>query len=654
MIRWESPLSESLRPQSLAPQTRELFQPEAFGKYFLIDKMATGGMAEIFKAKTYSHGGFENLLVIKRILPSISENPDFVEMFIDEAKVTVALQQSNIVRINDFGKIGENYFIAMECVDGKDVRNILRKLARRKEWLAPRFCAFIAHGVARGLHYAHTKTDEQDVPYGIVHRDVSPSNVLVGYGGEVKVADFGIAKAESNAYETRDGMLKGKFEYMSPEQAEGREIDHRSDIFSLGIILYEMMTGRRLFKTDSEIATLKRIREADFVKPSKLKPDIPPALEAICLRALERLAGDRYQTAQEMGDELREFLFPATADALQQDLSNFMQDRFGEEIFQERKRLQQGSAVAQELKERAPGDHWDGQTDSTISPVTQTAVRYVVPWLAGFGVAVLLMFGATMAAMLFLLSDRGTAPTKEGAVATSSLAALDIMVMPEARILLDGELQGTTSSLSIDTLDPGTYTLRLEADGFVPVEETVEVAAGVVVKVMKQLEATPGSQRPSALPVAPSAAPSGTAAAPHLDLRSTPSGATVSVDGRVVGKTPMSYTKVKTGERVDVTMTLSGFDSGRAREFVDPGRNRVHLKLPEVAAPATLNVTMLGGGWANVYIDGKKLPKTAPLRDVVVSPGRHKVRVENAALGLDIIQTHTFVAGAVTTVRAAL
>src|SRR5688500_4889626 len=275
-------------PNTASSASSAAFTPEAFGKYFLVDKIATGGMAEIFKAKTYSHGGFENLLVIKRILPHIGENSDFIEMFIDEAKVSVALQQPNIVRIYDFGKILENYFIAMECVDGKDIRNVLRELARRKEFLPPKFCAYVAFEVCKGLHYAHTKTDLQGNPYGIVHRDISPSNILISYEGEVKIADFGIAKAESNAYQTRDGMLKGKFEYMSPEQAQGKEIDHRSDIFSLGIILYEMMTGRRLFKTDSEIATLKKIREGEIDAPSKLKPDIPPALEAICMRALER------------------------------------------------------------------------------------------------------------------------------------------------------------------------------------------------------------------------------------------------------------------------------------------------------------------------------------------------------------------------------
>src|SRR5690349_9807815 len=180
-------------------------------------------MAEIFKAKTFSHGGFENLLVIKRILSHLGESDEFVEMFIDEAKVSVALQHTNIVRIYDFGKILENYFIAMECVDGKDVRAMLRKLSRKRRFLPIEFAAYLAHEVCKGLDYAHRKTDLHGRPYGIVHRDISPSNILVSYEGDVKIADFGIAKAERNTYNTKDGVLKGKFEYMSPEQASGEK-----------------------------------------------------------------------------------------------------------------------------------------------------------------------------------------------------------------------------------------------------------------------------------------------------------------------------------------------------------------------------------------------------------------------------------------------
>jgi serine/threonine protein kinase len=365
------------------------FQPHTFGKYYLVDHIATGGMAEIYKAKTFGHGGFENLLVIKRILPHIGEKQDFVDMFIDEAKVSVALQHPNIVRLYDFGKLLDNYFMAMECVDGKDVRQVLRQLARNGVYLPFRFAAYIALETCKGLQYAHDKCDVDGNPYGIVHRDISPSNVLVSYEGEVKVADFGIAKAESNAYETKDGVLKGKFEYMSPEQAAGVPIDHRSDVFSLGIIFYEMLTGRRLFKTDSDTATLKKIRDEDVPAPSLVKPDVPPALEAIALKALRRDLGECYDSAGEMANDLRDYLFPATSDSLRTELAEFMGELFEQQIREERERLHEGSAVAAKLKSQRP--EWDEYSQTGTLSVTQTAVKLVAPTMVGGGLMLLVV-----------------------------------------------------------------------------------------------------------------------------------------------------------------------------------------------------------------------------------------------------------------------
>ena len=173
----------------------ESFEPRAFGRYFLVDTIAVGGMAEVFKAKTFSEGGFEKLLCIKRILKHLSGNDEFVEMFIDEAKISVELQHANIVPIYDFGKIQTNYFIAMECVEGKDVKGILRKLAEKRKLLPPEYAVYIAHETCKGLEYAHKKTNLRGEPLGIIHRDISPSNILVSYNGEIKIADFGIAKA---------------------------------------------------------------------------------------------------------------------------------------------------------------------------------------------------------------------------------------------------------------------------------------------------------------------------------------------------------------------------------------------------------------------------------------------------------------------------
>ena len=258
------------------------FDPEVFGKYYLLDRIATGGMAEIFKAKSYSTAGFEKLQVIKRILSHLSDNEEFVDMFIDEAKISVSLQHANIVQIYDFGKIRENYFISMEWIDGRDVKQLLRKLAGRRKLLPEEFAVYIAHETCKGLYFAHQKTNLQGENLQIIHRDMSPSNVIIGFEGEVKVADFGIAKAGMSQYTTKDGVLKGKFEYMSPEQAHGKSLSQQSDLFSVGIILYEMLTGRRLFKTETELMTLEKIKSVDIGPPSSINPNIsePPYIRA--------------------------------------------------------------------------------------------------------------------------------------------------------------------------------------------------------------------------------------------------------------------------------------------------------------------------------------------------------------------------------------
>jgi serine/threonine protein kinase len=307
------------------------FSPEAFGKYFLVDKIATGGMAEIFKAKSYSHAGFEKLLVIKRILQHHSENEDFVKMFIDEAKISVQLQHPNIVHIYDFGKLHSNCYIAMECVDGKDVKQILRKLAERRKYLPEEYAVFIAHDALAGLDYAHNKTNLKGEAQNIVHRDMSPSNLLVSYEGDVKVADFGIAKAEHRAYSTQDGVLKGKFEYMSPEQARGKANHCSTDVFSTGIILWEMLTGRRMFKTDNDLATLEKIKSGGYPPPSVLNPHISARLDGIVMKALAVNRADRYPNALAFENALAAYLAPNTPSTVKRSMADFLQELFAEE-----------------------------------------------------------------------------------------------------------------------------------------------------------------------------------------------------------------------------------------------------------------------------------------------------------------------------------
>jgi len=279
-----------------------------FGPYRLVQQIAVGGMAEIHLAKTHGIAGFEKYVVLKMIHPNFSQDHQFIQMLIDEAKITVQLQHVNIAQTFDLGRVGENFYITMEYVDGADLYKLLRKSSELDRLFPIPLSAFIGKEVASGLDYAHRKRDHNGQPLRIVHRDVSPQNVLISYAGEVKLVDFGIAKATMRARQTAVGVIKGKYYYMSPEQAWGEELDQRTDIFSAGILLYEALTGQMLYLEDDLHKLLEKVRRADIPPPSTLRKEIPAQLDAIVMRALAKQPQDRYQTAGDLASDLERFL----------------------------------------------------------------------------------------------------------------------------------------------------------------------------------------------------------------------------------------------------------------------------------------------------------------------------------------------------------
>jgi len=287
--------------------------PQPFGRYLLLDKIATGGMAEIFRAKSLGAEGFEKVVVIKRILPHYCEDDGFVTMFQDEARVAAHLNHANIVQIFDFDTVDGLQYIAMEYVEGHDLKRIFDTAVARGQLPTPQQAAFVAMEAARGLDYAH-KRSHDGVSLGIVHRDVSPHNILVSNTGEVKVADFGIAKAASRSTKTRAGTIKGKCAYMSPEQARGLPLDGRSDLFALGIVLWELLTGQRLFAGDSDFEILSKVLQEPIARPTQLAAQIPAELEAIVLRALARDPNARHRDAGQFAQELARWLYATTPD----------------------------------------------------------------------------------------------------------------------------------------------------------------------------------------------------------------------------------------------------------------------------------------------------------------------------------------------------
>ncbi|MDF1564776.1 MAG: serine/threonine protein kinase [Deltaproteobacteria bacterium] len=315
-------------------------KPVPFGKYLLIDRVNVGGMAEVYKAKATGVEGFERLLAIKRILPNIAEDDEFITMFIDEAKISVQLQHANIAQIYDLGKIADSYFIAMEYISGKDVKAIFDRMRRRGEILPIPMTCYIVGRLCEGLDYAHRKKDAAGRDLNIVHRDISPQNVLVSFEGEVKVIDFGIAKAANKASRTQAGILKGKFGYMSPEQVRGLPLDRRSDVFAVGVCLYEMLTGERLFVGESDFSTLEKVRNVDVVPPSTYNRRIDDKLEGIVMKALAKDVDDRYQWCNDLQDALQRFLITSDSIFSRQDLSSFMKSAFAEDLEREKVRNQ--------------------------------------------------------------------------------------------------------------------------------------------------------------------------------------------------------------------------------------------------------------------------------------------------------------------------
>ena len=279
-----------------------------FGPYRLVRQIAVGGMAEIHLAKTKGIAGFEKYVALKMIHPNFAEDEAFIQMLVDEAKIAVQLAHGNIAQTFDLGRVGDTYYITMEYVDGADLYKILRKGSEMDLEMPLDCCAFIAKEIASALDHAHRKKDHTGKPLGIVHRDVSPQNVLVSYSGEVKLVDFGIAKATMKARQTAVGVIKGKYYYMSPEQAWGDPIDFRSDIFSAGIVLYEMITGQMLYLEEDLHRLLDMARKADIAPPSRLRKGVPPQLEKIVMHALQKVPGERYQSAADFASDLERFL----------------------------------------------------------------------------------------------------------------------------------------------------------------------------------------------------------------------------------------------------------------------------------------------------------------------------------------------------------
>lgn len=315
-----------------------------YGEYYLTTRIALGGMAELFRARRrVGVEGFEKILAVKRILPHLSNDGDFISMFIDEAKIAAQLTHENIVQIFDFGKFEESYYLAMEYVWGKSLKAVQAKIEGQS--FPVNLALYTIGRASMGLDYAHRKKGTDNETLNIIHRDISPQNILVSYEGEVKLVDFGIAKAAFQSSETKSGVFKGKIPYMSPEQVLGMPIDRRSDLFSLGIVMYELLTGQRLFQGTSEFEIIEKVKACKIDPPSQRVPSIPDGVDTILSKTLEREPDKRYQTGEELHDDIIGYLDDQQAYLGPSDLRSYMQESFEQEIREEEDEIQKESTL---------------------------------------------------------------------------------------------------------------------------------------------------------------------------------------------------------------------------------------------------------------------------------------------------------------------
>ena len=317
-------------------------------RYRVVEKLESGGMAEVFRAESEGLQGFRKQVANKRVLPHLSEKKKFIAMFLDEARLSAQLSHSNCVQVFDIG-VGDNaFFIVMEYVDGANLKGIAESVKKQGKDFPVPAAAWVAHEICKGLSYAHELTDPNGMPMNLVHRDMSPPNVLITKYGEVKIVDFGLAKASSQLEKSEPGIIKGKFSYLSPEAALGQEVDKRTDIFAVGIILWELLAGQRLFLGDTDFQTVKKVQVAQVPPISQINRKVPPELERIVNKALAKDMLARYGTSRELGQDLSRFLFSYGEPVSSYDLATIVQGTMREK---QRVRPPQGSIIDKLIEE---------------------------------------------------------------------------------------------------------------------------------------------------------------------------------------------------------------------------------------------------------------------------------------------------------------
>jgi eukaryotic-like serine/threonine-protein kinase len=527
------------------------FKPHLFGKFYLLQRIAVGGMAEIYRARVPGAGGFEKELVVKRILPSRAQDHGFIKMLVNEAKLTVQLTHNNIAQIYECGIIDGNYFISMELVNGVSMKEMMSTFGRAGQQLTPEQSIYLVLQLLQGLDYAHKKTDGMGNPLQIVHCDVSPDNALVSWEGEVKLLDFGIARAATGLSNYKEGMLMGKLGYVAPEQASVEtRWDHRVDIFAAGILLYELLTKQKPFPKSTDVESLVASRKAKVVPPTKVDPRLPRELDTIIAKALAYDPAKRYADAKTFADALVDVLFPTPHSAVQDLLGKQMQGVFAERISKGRgarshdpliMKVLANVAAAQGATEYdsltgfyapAGGDTLRPSPSSTTParPVHRQRPRTVIR--DGVRVSTAILLGTLVAAAGAVGLHFGEIWLRPGVLVVTSEPS-------GAEVTLDGvPTSAKTPAVLENVFLNRPHELTLAAAGRRPATIAIEPRLG---KLVQQAHAT----LPSAIGA--------------ITVESTPPGAEVRIDDRRVGTTPMRM-EVDLGVRHRIDLTLRGHE----------------------------------------------------------------------------------------------
>jgi tRNA A-37 threonylcarbamoyl transferase component Bud32 len=536
------------------------FKPHVFGKFFLLQRLAVGGMAEIFRAKVAGAEGFEKELVVKRILPSRSQDQGFIQMLVNEAKLTVQLTHNNVTQVYECGSIDGTYFISMELVNGVSLKDMMVSFARSGTPITPETAIFLVLQLLQGLEYAHRKTDSQGNPLRVIHCDISPDNALVSWQGEVKLLDFGIARAATGLSNYKEGMLMGKLGYVAPEQASlDRPWDHRVDVFAAGIILYELLTKQKPFQRAIDVESLIQSRQGKVVPPSAIDERLPRDLDAIVLKALAADPEDRYPDARSFADALVDVLFPTPHSTIQDHLGRQMHQVYADRIARQRAARAHDALVMKVLRNVAEQQAAAVYDSVAKAETTGTLPPAPLADLGTHGIDIDVDRASPRAAPLGPERIRTVRVGAGRAVAVGVVAGIAVAAAGFALApwLQDGVLVVTSSP-------PGA---QVTLDGRAVPGATPLVLEGIRLSEGHRVELSLPAHRPVAAEVR--AEPGRLARTVHLALASAlgaftvesePSGADLALDGKPLGRTPFVVKGVRVDERHRVDLSLPGFE----------------------------------------------------------------------------------------------